>query len=108
MQSLLRFWYGQSPSWVFTHYLETVRLLDGRFAVRETLKHLNQPLFQDFSRQGRIIGFFFRIGRVLLALFIFFVTFLAYVAGYIVWLIFPLICVAGILSPFLAPSPGVF
>ena len=100
MQSLLRFWYGQSPNWVFSHFLGTVHQLDGYFAVRETIKNLNQPLFQDYSRQGRIIGFFFRIGRILLAFFFYFLAFLGYVIAYIFWLLFPVLCVASILAPF--------
>ena len=51
-----------------------------------------------------VIGFFFRIGRVLFALLMYVATFFAYVFCYIIWLAFPLLCIAGILSPFFAVS----
>lgn len=102
MQQLLSFWYGQSPNWVYNRFLETIRVLDGRFAVQHMLRNITRPIFQDYDWQGRVIGFFIRLVRILLALIIYVLTFVVYVLAYLIWLAFPLICVGSLVGSLMA------
>lgn len=104
MQQLLSFWYGQSPSWVYHRFLETIRTLDGRFAVQHMLRNITRPIFQDYDWQGRIIGFFLRLARILLAVFVYFLTFLLYVVVYLLWLAFPIFCLVSLVGSLTAAS----
>ena len=66
--------------------------VEGVVAVRDTIHNLNRPLFQDYSYQGRIVGFFLRLARIGAGIFVYAVVGLLFVLGYFLWLIFPLLC----------------
>jgi len=100
MQHVLRFWYLQSPRWIYERLVGAIRSLDGNLAVVSTWKNITKPIFQDYTRQGRIIGFFLRLGRIVFSLLLYFCVVIIYGFGYLLWLLFPFICVAWILSAF--------
>ena len=102
MQNVLRFWYLQSPRWIYDRLIAAIRGLDGQLAVADTWKNITKPIFQDYTRQGRIIGFFLRIFRILFSLVLYAFTALVYGVGYIFWLLFPFICLAWIIGSFSA------
>ncbi len=104
MQNVLRFWYVQSPSWTYKHLVGTITTLDGQFSVRDTLKNLGKPIFQDYTRQGRIIGFFLRLARVGLALFAYAIVALLYALVYLLWLLFPILCLVWIIGSFIGAN----
>lgn len=101
MQHLLSFWYGQSPSWVYNRFLQTIRTLDGHLAVREMVHNITRPLFQDYGWQGRLIGLLLRSARIIFSVFLYFLTFLVYLGAYAVWLLFPIICLVSLVGSFL-------
>ena len=98
MRHFLAYWYLQSPARFVKTVSHAIGTLDGQFAVRDTLKNLNKPLFQDYSYQGRILGVVFRLGRVGMALFIYALAALAYVFGYVLWLLVPPLCLVSIVG----------
>jgi hypothetical protein len=98
MRHFLAYWYAQSPARFLEAAKHGIGTLDGQFAVQDTLRNLNKPLFQDYTYQGRILGVVFRIGRVGLALVIYTVAAAAYLAAFILWLLFPFLCIISIVG----------
>lgn len=107
MQQLLSLWYIKSGPWAVRRYLETVKSLDGIFAVGATWRHIGKPLFQDYTWQGRVIGVFLRIARIIAGYVTFFFAATLYVVAYIFWLLFPLICAVSLIGGFIGTVPGV-
>ena len=106
MQHLLRLWYIQSGPWAIRRYMSTVQILDGTFAIGDTWRNIGRPVFQDYTWQGRIIGVFLRLARIGLGYFTYFVAALLYVSVYIIWLLFPVICLISLFGGILGPLPG--
>ncbi|MEZ0286393.1 MAG: hypothetical protein ACAH35_00980, partial [Candidatus Paceibacterota bacterium] len=97
--------YVKSGPWVVQRYLHTVRVFDGTFAVVDTWRNMGRPLFQDYTWQGRIIGVFLRLARIMAGLFVFVLAALLYAFFYLLWLLFPVICVASIIGGLTVPLP---
>jgi hypothetical protein len=104
MQYVLRLWYVASGPWVIQRYLTTIRIFDGTFAVRDTWKNMSRPLFQDYTWQGRIIGVFLRLFRIGVAAIIYFTAAVFYLIVYLIWLLFPVICLASLIGGFIGPE----
>jgi hypothetical protein len=107
MRYILRLWFIQSAPWAIHRYLGTVRTLDNTFAVGDTWRNIGRPLFQDYTWQGRIIGVFLRILRILAAYIVYFLAAVVYLFFYLLWIAFPLICLASIVGGFIGPIPVV-
>ena len=101
MQHWLRYWYILSPSWAYRRFTQTIQAFDGHLAVADTWRNITKPIFQDYSYQGRIIGFFLRLFRIFFSLLFYCLIALFYLVAYAIWLLFPVICVAAILRYFL-------
>jgi tetrahydromethanopterin S-methyltransferase subunit E len=104
MRHLIQFWYLNSPAWVWHAFLTTYYTLDGHLAVADTARNLGKPLFQDYTYQGRIIGVLLRLVRIAGGILLYALVGLVYALGFLVWLFFPLICLASIFGAFLASS----
>jgi hypothetical protein len=78
--------------------------LEGRLAIRSTFFNLGKPLFQDYSREGRIIGVFLRLGRIFIALIIDALASLAYLLLVILWFFLPFLCLISLIGGVLGPS----
>ncbi|MDP3956838.1 MAG: hypothetical protein Q8P97_02480 [bacterium] len=80
-----RHWYVRSFI-LWTHgtlsFLET---LDRTFAVRITLRHFGEPLYQDRSIVGYILGFIFRSARIVIGGLLYGVVILGAALLYIIW-----------------------
>ena len=63
--------------------------LDYTFAWRQTVTHIFQPVFGDYSIIGRIIGPIFRVGRLLIASVLYLIIFIIAGIGYVVWVLVP-------------------
>ena len=59
--------------------------IDQYFAFKITLKHLFQPLYQDRTILGYILGFIFRTFRVLMGMVVYAALFLIVAGIYILW-----------------------
>ena len=98
MQTVLQFWFLASGPWAWEHYIRSVAAFDSRIALTTTLKNLDKPLFQDYTWQGRLIGFFFRLVRICFGLVLYGLTAVVYAVAYLIWLAFPFICVLAIVG----------
>ncbi|MCL4405483.1 MAG: hypothetical protein M1361_00355 [Patescibacteria group bacterium] len=67
--------------------------LDRFLALRVTLHHMFEPLYQDRSVLGRILGLIFRSVRVVVALLIYGVIALVFLAIYVAWAAIPLLLI---------------
>jgi len=63
--------------------------LDRGFAVKINFYHILQPLYQDYSIVGRIIGPFFRIIRVIIGVLIYATIITVVAVLYLVWAMIP-------------------
>lgn len=63
--------------------------LDGTFAVILTVRHLFEPLYQDRTFIGYILGFIFRVLRVALGLLIYLIVVAVALVLYISWSLVP-------------------
>jgi len=98
LQQIVQYWYLTSPSRFLNATTHAIHMLDGKLAVRDTLRNINKPLFQDYTTQGRIIGFFLRLARVAAALLVYAVVVSAYAAVFVFWIIFPLVCLVSLVG----------
>ena len=103
MLQLVRFWYLQSPIAVYNSLLRTLNLMESTFAIQATIKNLGKPLFQDYTLQGRFIGFILRLVRIGAGIVAYSVISIIYLFGYLIWLLFPLICLVSILGSIFGP-----
>lgn len=82
-------WYAGSFLSLAHRALAVFLYLDRSLALRVTLGHMFEPLYQDRSVAGHILGFIFRTIRVILALAIYFVIAVIFVAVYVLWAAIP-------------------
>ena len=104
MENLLRLWYVKSPSRAWELYLRTLGEVEISVGVRDMLRNLGRPLFQDYTWQGRLIGLLIRLVRIAVGLLVYALIALLYLALYAVWLAFPLICVTALIGSFAGAS----
>jgi hypothetical protein len=64
--------------------------LDRRWAVLITFRNIFQPLYQDHTFTGRILGFIFRTIRIAIGLALYVIVFVGGVIAYILWATIPL------------------
>lgn len=91
MLHVFRFWYIDSLERFYHSLQNSLRSFEGQIAVRDTLKNLAKPIFQDYTFQGRLIGMLLRLARIFAGLFVYFLTILVYLFGYLLWLLLPLL-----------------
>lgn len=85
-----RHWFLDGTKFFGHQYISILEGLDKTLAIRITLKYLFQPLYKDYTLLGRILGFFFRSGRIAVAALIYAVTIVFMLAIYSIWLAIPL------------------
>jgi len=84
-----RHWYFNSFR-IYTHFIISLfEKLDRRLALKITLKHLFNPLYQDRTLIGYILGFFFRTIRLISGGFIYLILLALAIFFYLVWLAIP-------------------
>lgn len=84
-----RHWYLDS-SYKFGHFFVfLLEKFDKVIAIRVTLRHFFEPLYGDYTIVGRILGIFFRSGRILVGLLIYIFLSIIYFAFYLIWLSIP-------------------
>ncbi len=91
--SFARNWYVGGFLFIGRHTLAFLESLDHTFAFKVMLHHFFEPLYQDHTALGHILGLFFRASRLFAGgIIYFFVIFMA-VAIYLAWAATPLIIV---------------
>ncbi len=74
---------------VYRLWQNTASSFENQIAVTTTFKNLGRPLFQDYSREGRLIGFLFRVIRVIAGIAVQIVVAIFFAIVAVVWLILP-------------------
>jgi len=62
---------------------------ESQIAVITTFRNLGKPLFQDYTREGRFIGFILRIGRIIVGLVVQLLLAIFFIIVLLAWLILP-------------------
>ena len=70
--------------------IDRLESLDRTWALWITLKNIFQPLYQDHTFTGRILGFFFRSVRIMLGLVLYVIVILAAFIVYAIIAVVPL------------------
>lgn len=78
------------PKKIFELWRSTAANFEAELAVVSTFKNLSRPLFQDYSREGRIIGFFMRLARIFAGIVVQLVLAILFIVLTIGWLLLPL------------------
>ena len=84
-----RHWYVVSYYFIGRYLVSFLERLDRTLAFRITLKYLFQPLYQDYTVIGYILGFIFRSFRLVAGGLVYAAIILAAAALYLVWLLVP-------------------
>ncbi|HUZ92479.1 MAG TPA: hypothetical protein VNG29_00580 [Candidatus Paceibacterota bacterium] len=82
-------WYYDGSRNFFHGFISFLESLDRTFAVRLTLKFLFHPLYKDYTIVGRILGFIFRSGRILIGVVVYAFFAVIFFAIYLAWLLVP-------------------
>jgi hypothetical protein len=93
-------WYIRGFRKFFNWVLNYLEKLDYKFALRINLKNIFQPLYQDYSFFGYILGFIMRSFRILIAIFIYglFIIFCSFL--FILWALVPVFLIYQIVVNF--------
>ena len=89
----LRHWYVDSFVFIWHKFLGFLERLDRVFAVKITMRHWLEPLYQDKTIVGYILGFIFRTLRVFFGGFFYIFIFLIAIGVYLAWILIPLILI---------------
>jgi hypothetical protein len=82
-------WYVGGSRVIGNAFISTLQSADEIFAVKITLQHFFEPLYNDYSGVGRVVGVVFRFGRVLIGAVIYGILALFFLAVYVLWLAVP-------------------
>jgi hypothetical protein len=78
------------PRKIFELWRGTAANFEAELAVVSTAKNLSRPLFQDYSREGRIIGFFMRLVRIVIGVIVQIILAAVFAALVVGWILLPL------------------
>ena len=89
-------WYVHGSRRLAHYFISALEAMDRNLAVKVTLQHFFEPLYKDYTVIGRILGFFFRLGRVLVGTVIYSILSLVALSIYLGWLALPMLVLYGI------------
>lgn len=82
-------WYKDGSKKFFHTLVGLLEYFDRFFAIEITFRHIFEPLYQDKSLIGYVMGFLFRMARIILASIVYLAVVLVFVVLYLVWLAIP-------------------
>ena len=85
----LEHWYWGSFRVAGGKFIDLLRDWDKVFALRITVRHWREPLYQDRTFIGYILGPIFRTGRIIIALIIYLIAAAVAALFYLLWLLIP-------------------
>ncbi len=89
----IRHWYVDFFKFYSHKVISFLERLDRVFALKITLEHWLEPLYQDRTISGYIFGFIFRTLRIVIGASIYFCIIFAAVVVYLIWAAVPLFLV---------------
>lgn len=96
MITFLTWYYVNQTKNVFAIFLGFFTYVADFFAIPMMIKHLWEPLYQDYTYSGRVIGFLIRSGRIVLGIFVQLMFIILFGFLMLVWLLLPLIIIGKI------------
>jgi len=96
VRAFVAHWYFDGFLFTLHHIIEMITRLDRVFAVHITIRHLFEPLYQDYSFIGRVLGFVFRSMRSVLGIMLYSVLIIVALALFMVWASIPMFLLFGI------------
>src|SRR5579884_3824107 len=88
---LLLFWYPHAAKVFVRSWVNTIAVLEEDLGVGIMWRLIFVPMFHDSSITGRIMSFFFRLGRIFIGLLAYACATLFFIALALVWFLFPLL-----------------
>ncbi len=74
---------------IYNYWLSTAQTFEAEIAVVITAKNITKPLYQDYTREGRLIGFVIRLGRIAAGIIIQLAIAAAFLLVAVVWVALP-------------------
>lgn len=96
MLTFFKWYYMIQTRQIYAAFNDIFQLVAGTFDIPMMMKHITEPLYQDYTYQGRAIGFLIRFGRILLGLFIQFILIIVLGMLMLLWVLLPVVIVAKI------------
>ncbi|MFA7169840.1 MAG: hypothetical protein WC178_03220 [Candidatus Paceibacterota bacterium] len=93
LYNFLYFWYIKSSKDFWAREINFIKGVERDVGVLINLRLITQPIFGDYSYIGRIIGPFFRLGRVVFGCIMIALSTLVIFIIYIFWLLSPVVAV---------------
>lgn len=82
-------WYGNSFFILGERAVNMLEILDRRLALKVTLRHFKEPLYQDYSVLGYVLGFVFRSVRIILSSMLYAGIVILFAGIYAAWVSIP-------------------
>ncbi len=92
------FWYAQGLKKFLNKEINFLKEVGHDSGVIVHMKHLTDPLFGDYTYLGRAIGFFFRIGFIMIGGVIMIASIFASIFLFVIWIILPPIAIWMVIS----------
>ncbi len=89
----VKHWYVGGSRIIAHAFISTLESADRSFAVKITFSHFFEPLYKDYSIIGRILGFVFRLGRVVIGLVAYAAIAVVFAVAYCAWIAVPLVLI---------------
>jgi hypothetical protein len=86
----LRAWYIGSFFFIARQILSFLEQMDKIFAVRITLRNIFEPLYQDHTIVGHVLGFIFRSLRIVLGSIVYIFVVSLFIVIYLAWILVPI------------------
>ncbi len=87
------FWYYQGLLWFWRKAIEIISNFEATFAVRLMFKHITEPIFQDYTRAGRLLGILIRLLRIVVGLLFYLAIIIIFSIMAIIWVLLPIFAV---------------
>ena len=98
MYAFWSYWYLQSATRFYEGCLAAIGSVEDEVAVIDTARNITKPLFQDYTRQGRVLGVLFRAVRIGIGVLMFGFVIIGYSLIYLFWLMMPLLCLVSLIG----------
>lgn len=98
LESFISHWYLGAGAFWWGKFLKVLSRLDKTFAVHITLKHWLEPLYQDRTIMGYILGFIFRTSRIIIGAVVYFFIGILFFLVFLVWALVPIYLIFKVFS----------
>lgn len=93
MISFFKWYYQKQTQNLIGILMGVFTMVSEIFAIQIMIKHLFEPLYQDYTYSGRAIGFFIRSGRIVVGAMVELILILVLGFVWLVWILLPFIIV---------------